>query len=403
MGRRASPPARRPRACPTAWTRWPTSAGSSPGSRPHLDPRWGRWRDVVEHRAGYPVEQSRAGCGAGASQRRRARPPRATGRGGGEHAPREGAALRLDSPRGLVVLARGRHPRGGPDGRGAASTARFDGADLITHLSRHETEIFTDAGHLGRTRLFPVTYGVSHDFYVPGDGPARHRAAGGRARTAVATTRTLFEAVRGTDLVLDVVCKPENLAGLDVPDNVRLHGVVPLREYRALLQRAQVVVVPDPRPGLPDGVERRPRVGVERARAWRSRARGRCATTSPMRSTRDWSTRATSTAGARVADRAAQTILPASAARGGRASERRVEVQRPPHVDRDRRRHGRARSRAESARPGPADRRLEPLAAVGLLRPRLHAIRTNLGCAGVRQHVEDRGSARSAGSSASPA
>ena len=55
---------------------------------------------------------------------------------------------------------------------------------------------------------------------------------------------TLVEAVRGTSLTLDVVCQPENLAGLDVPDNVRVHGPVPLTEYRALLRRAKVVAVP---------------------------------------------------------------------------------------------------------------------------------------------------------------
>ncbi|GAA1916965.1 glycosyltransferase [Nocardioides hwasunensis] len=211
------------------------------GSRRAVDPRWSRLRDVVEHRAGFPVEQTlrgagdvrrsdvvlalleRQGAAASTLRQRRVPPYRSTP---------------------LVVwscwLADDLRSAD-PDHRQRLKR-RFDGADLITHLSRHETEVFTDLG-ISEDRLFPVTYGVSHDYYVPGDGPRDiELLAVGQDRGR--DYRTLFAAVRGTDLVLDVVCKPENLTDLDVPDNVRLHGVVPLTEYRALLQRAQVVVVP---------------------------------------------------------------------------------------------------------------------------------------------------------------
>lgn len=211
------------------------------GARRAPDPRWGRWRDLVEHRAGFPIEQTVRGVLA---------------------AKRSDVVLALLERQGAAAaIARraGVPPYGstpvvvwscwladdiraaGPDER-RKLMRRFDGADLITHLSRHETEIFTDLG-ISEDRLFPVTYGVSHEFYVPGDGPRDIQLlAAGQDRGR--DYRTLFEAVRGSDLVLDVVCKPENLADLDVPDNVRVHGVVPLAEYRSLLQRAQVVVVP---------------------------------------------------------------------------------------------------------------------------------------------------------------
>lgn len=211
------------------------------GAARAADPRWRRWRDLVEHRAGFPVERAIRGAG----ETRRSDVVIAL-------LEREGAAPSLlrrakVSPYGstpLVVwscwLA--------DDLRSADATQRrrlkrrFDGADLITHLSRHETEIFTDLG-IDEERLFPVTYGVSHDYYVPGDGPRDiELLAVGQDRGR--DYRTLVEAVRGTDLVLDVVCKPENLADLDVPANVRVHGVIPLADYRRLLQRAQVVVVP---------------------------------------------------------------------------------------------------------------------------------------------------------------
>lgn len=211
------------------------------GSRRAADPRWGKVRDLVEHRVGFPVEQTLRGVtearrsdlvlallerqGAAASTLRRA------------HVPPFGSTPLVVWSCWLADDIRSSDPE-----QRRRIKQRFDGADLITHLSRHETEIFTDLG-ISEDRLFPMTYGVSHDYYVPGDVPRDiELLAVGQDRGR--DYRTLFEAVRGTDLRLDVVCKPENLADLDVPDNVRIHGVVPLREYRVLLQRAQVVVVP---------------------------------------------------------------------------------------------------------------------------------------------------------------
>lgn len=247
------------------------------GSRRAVDPRWGRWRDLVEHRAGFPVEQTLRGVnevrrsdvvlallerqGAAASTLRRARVP-----------PFRSTPLVVwscwlaDDIRSATPEHRRRIKR------------RFDGADLITHLSRHETEIFTDVG-ISEDRLFPVTYGVSHDYYTPGDSNRDiELLAVGQDRGR--DYRTLFDAVRGTDLRLDVVCKPENLADLDVPDNVRVHGVVPLPVYRTMLQRAQVVVVPTRDLAYPTGSS----VALESASS------GACVAVTGTRAMRDYFT-----------------------------------------------------------------------------------------------------------------
>jgi len=129
---------------------------------------------------------------------------------------------------------------------------RLASADLITHLSRHETDILTDFG-VPRERLFPVTYGVSHEFYSPDSSVTRDIAVLAVGQDRGRDYATLVDAVRDTDLVLDVVCKPENLAGLDLPRNVRVHGTVPLAAYRALLRRAQVVAVPTREMAYPTG------------------------------------------------------------------------------------------------------------------------------------------------------
>jgi len=128
---------------------------------------------------------------------------------------------------------------------------RIQSADLIAHLSRHETEVFTSLG-IHEDRLFTMTYGVSHDYYTPQSherdisilavGQDRGRDYG-----------TLIEAVRDTRLTLDIVCKPDNLRGITLPENVRYHGTVPIPTYRRLLSRANVVAVPTTEMAYPTG------------------------------------------------------------------------------------------------------------------------------------------------------
>jgi glycosyltransferase involved in cell wall biosynthesis len=198
-------------------------------------------RDVVEHRLGYPVAPTVLGAPA---------------------ARRAGLVLALLERQGMAagLLKRAHVPPYGrtplvvwscwlADDLRAASpeerrqlVRRVQAADLVTHLSRHETGILVDAG-LSEDQLFPVTYGVSHRFYSPGPEPRDlDLLAVGQDRGR--DYATLLEAVRGTDLTLDVVCRPDNLDGLDLPANVRVHPPVPLPAYRALLRRAKVVAVP---------------------------------------------------------------------------------------------------------------------------------------------------------------
>lgn len=124
----------------------------------------------------------------------------------------------------------------------AETKRRIEAADLITHLSRQEAETFVDLG-IPAERLFAVTYGVSHRYYVPGDGE-RDIGILAVGQDHGRDYATLFEAVKGTPLRVDVVCQPENLDGLDVPDNVTVHAPVPHREYRELLRRAQIMAIP---------------------------------------------------------------------------------------------------------------------------------------------------------------
>lgn len=115
-------------------------------------------------------------------------------------------------------------------------------AELVTHLSRHETPVLTELG-LDPDRLLAMTYGVSDDFYTPIEG-RRDIDVLAVGQDSGRDYATLFRAVAGTELRVTLVCKPENLVGLQIPDEVDLMGTVSLPQYRALLRRAKVVAVP---------------------------------------------------------------------------------------------------------------------------------------------------------------
>lgn len=201
-----------------------------------------RLRRKVEHRTGYSVALPLRGMAAAASadvvvallEREGAFPSILRRRGVPPYSRRPLVVwscwladdIRAASPEHREVLRR-----------------RYAGADLITHLSRRETSVFTDAG-FAEDRLFPVTYGVSHRYYVPGEESERDIDLLAVGQDRGRDYATLFAALEGTDLTMDLVCRPENLEGLRVPDNVRVLGTVPRAEYRRLLRRAKVVAVP---------------------------------------------------------------------------------------------------------------------------------------------------------------
>jgi glycosyltransferase involved in cell wall biosynthesis len=198
-------------------------------------------RDVVEHRLGYPVARTVLGTPA---------------------ARRADLVLALLERQGMAagLLKRARVP---PYGRtplviwsvwladdliNAAAeqrrllVRRVQAADLITHMSRHETDVLVENG-LSPDQLLTLDFGVNHHYYRPAGEPRDlDILAVGQDRGR--DYKTLFEAVRGTSLEVHLVSKPDNLAGLAIPPNVRFLGTVPLPTYRDLLRRACIVAVP---------------------------------------------------------------------------------------------------------------------------------------------------------------
>lgn len=126
----------------------------------------------------------------------------------------------------------------------------YRGVDTVVHFSRNQTSVYQEVLGIPRDRLAFVPFGIDHDYFSPpGVGDDGDDRGDGGYVLAVGRDRgrdweTFFRAVRDTDLAVKVACRPEDVAGLDVPPNVELLGVVDRPTYRALTARARVVAVP---------------------------------------------------------------------------------------------------------------------------------------------------------------
>lgn len=141
--------------------------------------------------------------------------------------------------------------RQAPPGGRKRLVRQFGGLDLILPLSRNQVDILVDAG-FRQEQVAPIPFGCAPSLF---DGPPLERdidvlAAGFDAGRDYAT---FFAGIRDLPVAVDLLCSPQNLAGLDVPANVRVHGVVPYDDYRKMMRRAKVVAVPTRELAYPTG------------------------------------------------------------------------------------------------------------------------------------------------------
>ena len=116
------------------------------------------------------------------------------------------------------------------------------GVDELVFFSPNQTEVYRDLLGIPEERLTYVPFGIDHEYFTPLDVEEEdYVLAVGRDRGR--DWPTLFDAVRGTDLDVRVVCRPDDIAGLEVPANVTVLGTVDRSTYRDLTARARVVVV----------------------------------------------------------------------------------------------------------------------------------------------------------------
>ena len=208
-------------------------------------------RDVVEHRWGVPVARTVKG----AAQVARADLVIAS---------LEREAVAMSALRRAHVPPYGRPPLialtcwladdalGADDATRARLLSRFAQVDAFVYWSRNQTAILRELGIPDRA-LVPVGFCADTEYFTPDPSVPQDIDLLAVGQDGGRDYATLFDAVRGTDLVVDVVC-PVSYLPPDVPqENVRLHGVVGSREYAAMLRRAKVVVVPTHERAYPTG------------------------------------------------------------------------------------------------------------------------------------------------------
>lgn len=128
----------------------------------------------------------------------------------------------------------------------------YEQVDRLFFFSSNQRPILAEHLGLDDERLRFVPYGVDDEYFRPAGG------AGGGFVLAAGRDRgrdwpTTFEAVRGTGLRMKVLCRPRELAGLDIPTEVEVVGYVDRAAYRDLLDRAEAVVVATHERAYPSG------------------------------------------------------------------------------------------------------------------------------------------------------
>jgi glycosyltransferase involved in cell wall biosynthesis len=119
----------------------------------------------------------------------------------------------------------------------------YRGVDCVAYFSRNQATVYRDVLRLPAERLSYVPFGVDDHFFSPReDAEDVDVLAVGRDRGR--DWATFFEAVRGTGLTVKIACRLDDLAGLTVPENVNVLGLVDREVYRDLTACARVVVVP---------------------------------------------------------------------------------------------------------------------------------------------------------------
>lgn len=129
---------------------------------------------------------------------------------------------------------------------------RFEKVDLIFVFSQNQIPLLVEYG-VPREKLVAVPFGFdpSQYSYTPPSEKDIPLVAVGFDRGR--DYPTLMAAMRGVDKELLIACKEGNLQGTEVPENVKKLGVVPYEEYKALIHRAQIVVVPSKELAYPTG------------------------------------------------------------------------------------------------------------------------------------------------------
>lgn len=127
--------------------------------------------------------------------------------------------------------------------RRIALAQAYRSVDRLLVFSLNQREILEARLGVDRSRLTVVPFGVDFQWFQSAKTADNgYLVSVGRDRGR--DWRTLFDAVRGTGIEVRVACRPAEIYGLDIPDEVVVEGFVSRDRYRELLAGATAVILP---------------------------------------------------------------------------------------------------------------------------------------------------------------
>lgn len=124
----------------------------------------------------------------------------------------------------------------------AAFRQLYRSVDRIICFSSNQIPLLQRHLELGESRIVSVPFGIDQEYFRHSGRPAEDYAvAVGRDRGR--DWETLFSAVSGTGIRLRVACRPNDVRGMRLPEEVELLGYLDRRSYRDLLDRARFAVI----------------------------------------------------------------------------------------------------------------------------------------------------------------
>lgn len=118
----------------------------------------------------------------------------------------------------------------------------YRGVDRLYYLSENQGAVLAEHLRCEPEKLRFLPFGIDEEEFVPSEAPDQgYVLVVGRDKGRDWTTT--FEALRNIGIPVKVCCRPEDLAGICVPDDIEILGYVDRDRYRELLGHACVVVV----------------------------------------------------------------------------------------------------------------------------------------------------------------
>lgn len=116
-------------------------------------------------------------------------------------------------------------------------------ADVFTSYSQVETEFFENEMGIPKGKIKYMPLGTDWNYFSKPSNLKREiiSAVGidsGR------DYKTLFEAVKGLNIKVEVACHPSSIQSLKIPDNVIIHLNVPVQKVKEIFDRSMISIIP---------------------------------------------------------------------------------------------------------------------------------------------------------------